>query len=419
MRKKVSFYTYGCKLNQYETQGMAELLKDDYDVSFKGENADIFIFNSCTVTAEAERKLRQNYRSLKKKNENAYFVVTGCYSQLDKQQFEKLGFDIVLGVNEKTNIFKYIEKGSFSTHDTGFFSVLNYQNDHTRAFIGIQDGCLNACAYCRIRLARGNKIKSKPVKSIFNEVNSLVKKGYKEIVLTGINILYYGREKDTNILDLLKELDKIEGDFRIRLSSLDPKLLNYKTIDYILENDRIADHFHLSLQSGSDEVLKNMNRQYSTDDFLNIVEYCRKEDRRFSFTTDVIVGFPGESDKNFSETVDFIRRVKFLKIHIFKFSPRKGTPAYGFEKKIDPVLKKERAHILKNKAEETKRDFLKDNINCVSRVLIETSEGNYSRGYDQYYIYHYLKGDFDSNNFINVKIQKIYKNGVNSNEKLF
>jgi threonylcarbamoyladenosine tRNA methylthiotransferase MtaB len=217
----------------------------------------------------------------------------------------------------------------------------------------------------------------------------------------------------------LKELDKIEGDFRIRLSSLDPKLLNYKTIDYILENDRIANHFHLSLQSGSDEVLKNMNRQYSTDDFLNIVEYCRKSDRRFSFTTDVIVGFPGESDKNFSETVDFIRKVKFLKIHIFKFSPRKGTPAYGFEKKIDPVLKKERAHILKNKAEETKRDFLKDNINCVSRVLIEISEDNYSRGYDQYYIYHYLKGDFDSNNFINVKIQKIYKNGVNSSEKLF
>lgn len=418
MKKKVSFYTYGCKLNQYETQGMADQLKEDFDISFHGDNADVFIFNSCTVTSEAERKLRQHFRSLKKKNNNALFIATGCYSKLDRQQFESLGFDLILGIEEKSNIRKYIENNGSYDKEYKYFIISEYQNDHTRAFIGIQDGCLNTCAYCRIRLARGNKIKSKPVKIVKKEVETLVRRGYKEIVLTGINILYYGTNSDENLLYLMQEIVKIEGDFRVRLSSLDPKLIDYGMIDFILSEKKLVNHFHLSLQSGSDEILKKMNRNYYTNDYLDIVNYCRNGDRRFSFTTDIIVGFPGESEKNFMETLFFIQKINFLKIHVFRFSPRAGTPAYFFKDKINPKIKKERAKLLNEKAEETKKIYLDENINSTSRVLIEVNENNYSRGYDQYYIYHYLSGLCKPNSFVQVKINEVYKNGVISNEKL-
>ncbi len=416
--KKISFYTYGCKLNQYESQGMADQLKESYDISFNGEEADIFIFNSCTVTSEAERKLRQHFRSLKKKNKNAFFIATGCYSQLDRREFEDLGFDLILGVEEKTDIRNYIENKELNDKESRFFTISEYKNDHTRAFIGIQDGCLNTCAYCRIRLARGNKIKSKPVKIVKQEIRALVKNGYKEIVLTGINILYYRANIKENLFGLLQEIREIDGDFRVRLSSLDPKLIDFKLVDFILFEKKFVNHFHLSLQSGSDEILKKMNRNYKTEDYLKIVEYCRKKDRKFSFTTDIIVGFPGESERNFMETLSFIQRINFLKIHVFRFSPRMGTAAYLFKDKVNAKLKKERAKLLIKKAEETKKTYLNGNINTISRVLVEENANNYSKGYDQYYIYHYLSGVFKPNTFVLAKINKVYKDGVISDEKL-
>ncbi|MBO8166272.1 MAG: tRNA (N(6)-L-threonylcarbamoyladenosine(37)-C(2))-methylthiotransferase MtaB [Kosmotoga sp.] len=417
--KKVSIFTLGCKLNQYESQGMAEKLSDAFLVAFDDDNADIYIINSCTVTAEAERKLRQLYRRLKRRSPESIFTVVGCYSETSPNELKELGFDLVLGVKQKRNIKEEIlrfsgksEPAKAEASDNTYFSVHTSPEGRTRAYIGIEDGCLNRCAYCRIRLARGSKIESKPLELVADEFLGLLKAGFKEIVLTGINIGYYGYDSDSTLVKLLKRLLSEDGSWRIRLSSLDPRLISPELIQLIAENsEKIAQHVHLSLQSGSDRVLKLMRRGYTRSEYKSIVNAFRKINPLFSFTTDVIVGFPGETEEDFKETLEFIRELEFLKIHIFRFSPRPGTEAAHMTHQIPGHIKKERALILKKVAEKSSRDYLKKQLGKESEVLIERCDGEYSFGYDEYFIQHKIPGCLPKD-FVRVKTLEISETGA-------
>ncbi|OAA31852.1 2-methylthioadenine synthetase [Kosmotoga arenicorallina S304] len=418
--KKVSFFTFGCKLNQYESQGMAEKLHDEYKIAFDDDNADIYIINSCTVTAEAERKLRQLYRRLKKKSPKSNFVIVGCYSEVNPEELKELGFDLVLGVKQKVNIRAELSKlldgeardKAAEILGQTYFSVSSSPEGRTRAYIGIEDGCLNHCAYCRIRLARGTRIDSKPVELIVNEFTDLLRAGFKEIVLTGINIGFYGFGSSTKLVELLKRLLAFEGNWRIRLSSLDPRLIDQELIQLITENpEKIAQHVHLSLQSGSDRVLKLMKRNYTKNKYRSIVNDFRRNNPRFSFTTDIIVGFPGETREDFLETLDFVRELEFLKIHVFRFSPRPGTEAAKMVDQVPGNIKKERALILKEIAERSSLSYLKKQLGRESLVLIERSDGKYSFGYDEYFIQHKVPGSLPKE-FIRVRTSEIFESGA-------
>ena len=421
MRRKVSIYTFGCKLNQYESQGMAEELAENYDLSFGSSTADIFIVNSCTVTGEAERKLRQLYRRLKKMNPSSLFVVAGCYSEVSPDELEKLGFDLILGVKDRLRIKEKIGEllsESEVSRSREFFVVSSSPDGRTRAYVGIEDGCLNHCSYCKIRLARGHEIVSKPVGVVLDEVAVLLKRGFKEIVLTGINIEFYGRDTGENLVQLLRELSAINGDFRVRLSSIDPGTVDERLLDIVVNSERFAQHFHLSLQSGSDRILRLMKRGYTVRDYLSITEKIRAMNPRFSFTTDVIVGFPGETTDDFRETVSFVRLVEFLKVHIFRFSPRKGTLAATMDCQIDNTLKKIRAGQLRDVALVGSDQYLKKQLGAVSRVLVERIHGGLSYGYDEYYIPHVIECSSLQNEFVDVCVREIKRTEAWSDAEL-
>ncbi|HCO70123.1 MAG TPA: tRNA (N(6)-L-threonylcarbamoyladenosine(37)-C(2))-methylthiotransferase MtaB [Mesotoga infera] len=419
MKKTVSIYTFGCKMNQYESQAMAERL-EDYEVSFSKEYADLFILNSCTVTSEAERKLRQLFRRLKGLNPNAKIIIAGCYSELSPEQLRSLGADEVIGVREKTAIHKFVskhlnrpdgvEKGSFLT-------VTSSIEGRTRAFLGIEDGCLNRCSYCRIRLARGDKIISKPVDLVKREFRGLVERGYREIVLTGINIGYYGFDFDASLVELLYELEKIPGDWRIRLGSIDPDTMNDSFLELVANSSRMARHLHLSLQSGSDAVLRSMRRKYTISEYLRAVERAREIDSRFAFTTDLIAGFPGESDEDHRKTLRIIEDVGFLKVHVFRFSKRPGTEAAEMTGQIEPAVKKARSVELMEEAVRSRERYLEKQIGRMNRVLIERSDSSCSHGFDEYYIPHRIEGKHDG--FVNAKITELQSHEEGSDAELY
>ncbi len=419
MRKTVSIYTFGCKMNQYESQAMAERL-EDYEVSFSKEHADLFILNSCTVTSEAERKLRQLFRRLKGLNPNSKIIVAGCYSELSPNQLRKLGADEVIGVKEKTAIHRFVskqlnrpdgvEKGSFLT-------VTSSIEGRTRAFLGIEDGCLNHCSYCRIRLARGNKIISKPVDLVKREFSGLVERGYREVVLTGINIGYYGFDLDTSLAELLYELEKIRGDWRIRLGSIDPDTMNESFLELIANSSRLARHLHLSLQSGSDAVLRSMRRNYTVSEYLRAVERARSIDSRFAFTTDLITGFPEESDEDHRRTLRIIEEVNFLKVHVFRFSKRPGTEAAEMTGQIDSGVKKSRSVELMEEAVRSRASYLVKQIGRMNRVLIERSDSFCSHGFDEYYIPHRIAGKHEG--FVDAKIIELQSDEEGSDAELY
>ncbi|AKI98129.1 tRNA (N(6)-L-threonylcarbamoyladenosine(37)-C(2))-methylthiotransferase MtaB [Kosmotoga pacifica] len=421
--KKVSIFTLGCKLNQYESQGMAERLNDQFLVAFNNEEADVYIINSCTVTAEAERKLRQLYRRLKKKSPGSLFVVVGCYSETSPNELKQLGFDLVMGVKQKRNIKEALlnllgSNGSVHYHKAEYFRVSSSPEGRTRAYIGIEDGCLNRCTYCRIRLARGIRIESKPPELVVDEFTRLINAGFKEIVLTGINIGYYGYDRRTSLTELLSTLISIDGEWRIRLSSLDPRLINDELVELITSNpDRVAQHLHLSLQSGSDRVLSLMRRGYTRAKYISVVDAFRRVNPRFAFTTDVIVGFPGETEEDFKDTLEFVREVGFLKVHIFRFSPRPGTEAADMEGQLPGNVKKNRATILKKVAEESSKRYLMKHIGLESKVLIERKESGYSLGYDEYFIHHKISGIFPQD-FVTVRTHEILESEAFSSAEL-
>ncbi|SHH45949.1 tRNA (N(6)-L-threonylcarbamoyladenosine(37)-C(2))-methylthiotransferase MtaB [Thermosipho atlanticus] len=393
---RISLITYGCKLNQYETELMAEKLENFGFIVVNGEvESDIFILNTCAVTAEATRKIRQEIRRLRKKYPESKIIAAGCYSQIGLEDLKKEGVDLIVGNKEKKDIHKIINK-------TGIFLDKKYwKNDEidgeiitsslaerTRAYVKVEDGCDNVCTYCAIRLARGMKIRSKPIDIVVNEVSLLVKKNYHEIVITGLNLGKYGFEKGYNLIKLLRNLVKIKGDFRIRLSSINPEDIDEELIEFIANEDKICNHLHIPLQSGSDEILKRMRRNYTQKEYLKVIEILRRYDPNFSVTTDIIVGFPGETEKDFENTLMVVKEALFSKVHGFRYSDREGTLASRFNKKIPGNIKRERISILEKESKKTANIYRRGLLNKKVTVLVENVKREIYSGYDEYYVVH-------------------------------
>ena len=356
--KKVAFYTLGCKVNQYETEAMLEMYKKDGYTQVESEEfADVYVINTCTVTHMSDRKSRQYIRRMKKKNPDAIIAVVGCYSQVSPEEILEIEeVNLVMGTNERRQIVEEIKKLDASKKASTVDDIMkvrafeeieiNQTNGRTRAFMKIQDGCDRFCTYCIIPYARGGRVRSRDLESIINEANKLANNGYKEIVLTGIHVASYGKDvkdADTNLLTVIKAIDKIEGVERIRLSSVEPLLMTDEFIDTVAKMPKVCPHFHLSLQSGCDETLKRMNRRYTTKEYKDIVDKLRQKMPNVAITTDVIVGFPGETNNEFSQTYEFLRDIELSQMHVFKYSPRKGTPAADMENQIDPQMKQMRS----------------------------------------------------------------------------
>ena len=398
INRTVGIYTLGCKVNQYESEAIAEYLEaNGISVIPLPAFCDAYIINTCTVTAESDRKARQFIRRAISKNPNAYIVVTGCFAQTSPEDIAKIdGVDFICGNTEKLiaakKIIEYFDmnksknKADICVNDiysATFEDMSITKFDRTRAYVKIEDGCENRCAYCIIPSARG-KIRSKAVQDIISEVEALVKNGCKEIVLTGIETASYGKDLgDITLADLLCRVDKIEGLERIRLGSLDPSLITVKFVDKISKLKKLAPHFHLSLQSGSSRVLALMRRKYNSDMAMNAIKLLRDNIPNVCFTTDVIVGFPQESEADFQETVEFVKKAQFLTVHIFPYSPRKGTEAAKMKGQISTEEKSRRLHVLEEVSKNNTIDILKFQTSCkpIKKVLFETFDGTYAYGH--------------------------------------
>lgn len=381
--KKVAVYTLGCKVNQYESEAMIEMFRaEGYEIVSYNDFADYYIINTCTVTSISDRKSRQFMRRARKKNKEAVIIVVGCYSQVNPEQVESIEeVNVVLGTHEKKNILEYIEGATASSKIVCVGEIMKVKTydemsiedtiDKTRVFMKIQDGCNQYCSYCIIPFARG-PIRSRDPQNIIEEAQVLVEKGFKEIVLTGIHLTSYGKDlKTTSLIEVLEALDAIEGIKRIRLGSLEPKIITLDFVKRLQALKHFCNHFHLSLQSGSDTVLERMNRRYDTETYSKACQLLRDYLNDVSLTTDIIVGFPGESDTEFNETCDFVKRVAFSKVHIFKYSPREGTKAALMKDQIHGEIKTQRSHALEVVCQKVEADILQNSIGQVLDVLFE------------------------------------------------
>ena len=420
----VSFITLGCKVNQFETEAMTELLeKDGFKVLPPNEVSDIYIINTCAVTKESERKSRQFINKAKRINPNALVVAVGCSVQLNYEKINKeTQADIIIGTKHKGNIGSLIkDKLNDITQDyeiDDFQGKESYEelkistvHDKTRANIKIQDGCSQFCSYCIIPYVRG-PIRSRNHDDIVREVKKIAENGYKEVVLNGIHISSYGKDlhEQDSLIKLIEDINNIEGIERIRLGSLEPNLINEDFIKRYSALNKTCDHFHLSLQSGSDSVLNRMNRRYTTKEYKSNVELIRKYMPSAGITTDIIVGFPGETVDEFNETVDFVKDIKFSKIHVFKYSVREGTKAAEMTKQVDDAVKSHRSKVLIDLGENISHEFMKKFIGKELSVLIETEKkDNLYEGYTTNYLKVLLKGDINvKNEIIKVHIKKIW-----------
>lgn len=389
--KSVAFLSLGCKVNAYETESIKEMFKNvGYEIRQFNEAADIYIVNTCTVTNIADRKSRQMLHRAKKLNPEAVVVAVGCYVQAPQSKLEDDDLvDILVGTKGKSSVLDLVEEYIRSNKERDFkHSVVkegeenkdwsydsgevNAAGGKTRANIKIQDGCDQFCTYCIIPFVRG-RIRSRDMESIIEETERLARAGYKEMVLTGIHIGSYGRDIDgeSRMLALLTKLNEVEGDFRIRLGSVEPRLITEEFLQGLVKLKKVCPHFHLSLQSGSTAVLKRMNRHYSADEYLTSVNLLKKYYDRPGITTDIIVGFPGESDEEFEETAAFVKKVGFLKVHVFPYSKRDGTYAAKMSEQVAPEIKKRREDRLIAICEEVAKEYL-DSFNGDSeRVLLE------------------------------------------------
>lgn len=418
---KIVIYTLGCKVNQYESDSLQLALENrGYQVSNKLEKADIYIVNTCAVTNEAERKSRQAISKFKRLNPEAGIFVCGCASQKDSKKFSDLeNVKFISGVANKINVVNELEKTignkskrkarvsiqKLSTeYDDNYFS----KPTKTRAFIKIQDGCNNFCSYCIIPYLRGRS-RSRNIIDILNEVQNFGK-DIKEIVLTGIDISDYRIDGELALGRLLHELG--EYNIRIRLGSLEQGLITDEFVNSLSGLKNLCPHFHLSLQSGSESVLKRMNRHYTPQEFLKSVQKLRSIFVNPAITTDVIVGFPGETDKEFNQTIKFIKKCKFANLHIFPYSKREGTLAAKF-KDLDGKLKKRRVAVLEKLNKKIRSLYIRESKKTLHSVLIEEKEDEYFVGHSENYIKCYVKSEnILPNSFVNVKIIKQFKDGV-------
>lgn len=427
MKKTVSFYTLGCKVNQYETNAMEQqFIKNNYEIVENTQKADIYVINTCTVTNMAERKSRQMLRRVKEINPSAVLVVCGCYAQVAKNELEQIPeIDIILGINEKNEIVQivenYIEKMAEQDKKSQKaeiddvskqkefldFGDVTY-TEKNRAVVKVQDGCNMFCSYCIIPYARG-RIRSRKIESVVSEIEKIAKEGIKEVVITGIHVASYGKDFDNEntskkirLIDLLEAINKIDGIDRIRLSSLEPTIVDEEFATRISKLDKICDHFHLSLQSGCDETLKRMNRKYTTQIYRDAVATLRKYYPEASFTTDVIVGFPGETDEEFAKTYEFLKEIDFYRLHVFKYSPRRGTVAEKMPNQIDGNKKEERSDKLIELSNSTENKHNQSYIGKTVKVLFEEFEDGFFKGHTTNYMMVKVAGEEEqSDKFVN------------------
>ncbi|MPM67442.1 Threonylcarbamoyladenosine tRNA methylthiotransferase MtaB [bioreactor metagenome] len=409
--KKVAFYTLGCKVNQYETEAMLEMFeKDGYTQVDSEEFADVYVINTCTVTHMSDRKSRQYIRRMKKKNPDAIIAVVGCYSQVSPEEILEIEeVNLVMGTNERRQIVEEIKKIDSSQKASTVDDIMKVRafeeieisqsNGRTRAFMKIQDGCDRFCSYCIIPYARGGKVRSRNKESILEEVQKLASNGYKEIVLTGIHVPSYGKDlkdEQMTLLSVIKEINEVEEIERIRLSSVEPVLFTDEFVNEVSKMPKVCPHYHLSLQSGCDETLKRMNRRYTTTEYKEIVDRLRENIPNVAITTDVIVGFPGETNDEFNKTYEFLRDIELSQMHIFKYSPRKGTPAATMENQIDPQMKQFRSDKLLNLNKENFNKFASKFVGQELDVLFEQSvEQNRYEGLTSNYIRVVVETDKD------------------------
>lgn len=419
---RAAIYTLGCKVNQYESdalrrqlleQGYTVMQEDgDSDMAATGDfqPADLYIVNSCTVTHLADRKSRQLIRRLRKEAPDSCIVVTGCYAETDRAALSKIaGVDLVAGNLEKPALIGQIRQlmqecaggdtkrpASPNAADAGrgnqsgsSLSRVAQAGRRDRAFIKIEDGCDRFCAYCIIPFARG-AVRSRPADEVIVEAKAVLSAGHREIVLVGINAALYGHDvgDPDALLRLISDLAELPGDFRIRLGSLEPNVIDKATARKLAAIDKLCPHMHLALQSGSDRILKAMRRRYAADDYLAIVRELKQQDPGYGLTTDIIVGFPGETEQDFQDTLALVEKAGFLKVHAFPFSPRQGTAAAGISGRVPAQIVKERMRRLTERSDQVAGTFLKTQIAKQRRVLIEEVDpvAGVAEGYADNYI---------------------------------
>lgn len=413
-RKKLRFLHCGCKVNQYETNGMIQKLINKYEIVKPEEKADIYIVNTCSVTNMSDRKSRQMLRRAKEINKNALVIAVGCYAETAKEEVEQIPeVDIVLGNHQKTNIDTYIE-AYFEGKNIATKAIENYFYDFgsvtytekTRAVIKVQDGCNNFCSYCIIPYARGRICSRKP-ENVIEEITQIAKNEIKEVVITGIQVSSYGKdfENEYRLIDLLEEINKINGIERIRLGSIEPLLISEEFIDRLSKLSKICHHFHLSLQSGCTKTLKRMNRRYTIEEFKVIVERLRNTYEDVILTTDIIVGFPEETEEEFEITYNFLKDIKFYKMHVFKYSQRKGTIAAEMKNQIPANIKEERSKKLLELSDKNENEYLDKYLGKKLDVLFEEQDGKYYKGHTANYIMVNLETDKNvANKILTVEI---------------
>lgn len=433
--KKVAFLTLGCKVNSYETEAMEQLFKDaSYTVVEFNDKADIYVINTCTVTNIADRKSRQMLHKAKKNNENAVVVAVGCYAQAAKEALEQdEAINLVVGNNQKKQIVSlveaYLDNSTYNeavidiAHDTEYEELaIGSLSEKTRAYMKIQDGCNQFCSYCIIPYTRG-RIRSRKKEDILAEVHRLVEKGYKEVVLTGIHLSSFGMDsntadeydqainqaQNTPLLQVITEISEVEGLERIRLGSLEPRIITDEFVKTLSKNKKFCPHFHLSLQSGCDTTLKRMNRKYDATMYYEKCELLREYFDKPAITTDVIVGFPGETEEEFEVTREFLKKIKFAQTHIFKYSKRQGTKAAAMEDQVDESIKHKRSEVLITLDKENNHSYYQSFIGEEDTVLFEEvvtiKDKSYVVGHTNRYVKVAVEGDDTLiNKIVSVKI---------------
>ena len=387
MKKKVALHNLGCKVNAYEVEAMQQLLENaGYETVPFEEGADVYVINTCTVTNIADRKSSQMLHKAKKMNPDAIVVATGCYAQADTEKLkEDTAVDLILGNNQKTQIVEALEEYEkehakqvqvIEINHTKEYEELSISStaEHVRAYIKVQDGCNQFCTYCIIPFARG-RVRSRKIEEVLSEVETLAAKGYKEVVLTGIHLSSYGvdfpKEERESLLSLIQAVSRVEGISRIRLGSLEPRIITEEFLEGIVKTGKVCPHFHLSLQSGCNKTLKNMNRRYSAQEYAEKCELIRKFYPAPALTTDVIVGFPQETEEDFEESYEFVKKIHFYETHIFKYSRRHGTKAASMDGQLTEAAKAQRSDRMLELHEIRAREYEEAMIGKKMELLLE------------------------------------------------
>lgn len=415
--KTVKFYTLGCKVNLYETETLKSMFEKEGYLPVDSENADIIVINTCTVTSTGDKKSRQLIRRAKRENPGSIVAVVGCYAQVAPDEVSKIPeADIIAGTADKFKILDYIKQydgfqinavnNEISVHYDDMFS---FSQSRTRAMLKIQDGCENYCSYCIIPYARG-PIRSRPCESVAKEAKILAEKGFTEVVLVGIHLSSYGRDINSSLTEAVRTINEVEGIKRIRLGSLEPLSVDRKFARELSGIAKVCPSFHVSMQSGCDETLRRMNRKYTSEQYLQSLENLREFFPGCAVSTDVMVGFPGESDYEFEKTLKTISKARFASLHVFQYSRRKGTPAADMKNQVSEDIKALRSQKVIALGEKLKEQYCKDYINQIKEVLFEDKTGNFYEGFTENYIRVRAVGSNLKGQYKNVEILE-YKDG--------